>query len=142
MAVSVISTLSTDPACDAFVSISKNAIFIIAEAGESDNADLDGPSSAVAATGRGFAMGSSIISFAPFCLRGDCRNCRFEYKPHLLFIGGLLVGATLPYMFAALVFLSSQMSAGVILVEAHKQLDSDSITTDRNVNAATVDTPI
>uniref|UniRef100_A0A6S8YMB2 H(+)-exporting diphosphatase n=2 Tax=Chaetoceros debilis TaxID=122233 RepID=A0A6S8YMB2_9STRA len=142
-AVSVISTLSTNLACDAFASISKNAVSIVAEAGEGDNAEsvgvLDGTASAVAATGRGFAMGSSVITSISLLLAFEATvGIAVLNINSPTVIGGLLVGATLPYVFAALVFLSCQKAAEAILVDAQKQLDSDSITTDGCVNAANV----
>lgn len=129
--VSVISNLGINLACDSFGSIANNAVAIVDEAGEGDAMEavgvLDGAGSAVLATGKGFAMGASVISAISAVLA-------YEYNVGIAVlnintppvIGGLLVGATLPYVFSSLVFLSVQKAAGAILVDARSQINGES----------------
>ncbi len=128
--VSVISNLGINLACDTFGSIVNNAVAIVDEAGEGDAMEavgvLDAAGSAVSATGKGFTMGASVIAAISAVLA-------YEYNVGIAVlnintppvIGGLLVGATLPYVFASLVFLSVQKAAGAILMDARKQIASD-----------------
>jgi K(+)-stimulated pyrophosphate-energized sodium pump len=125
--VGMLSTLGLGLASSAFGPIVDNAggIARMADLGESviDTTDrLDAMGNTTAATGKGFAIGSAVLTSLSL-LSAFKTKAQIDTVPlsDPLVLSGVLFGAMMPFLFASMTILSVQTTANAVIQEVHRQ---------------------
>jgi len=83
---------------------------------------IDALGNTTAATGKGFAIGSAVLTalslLTAFTAKADIGDVNIGDP---IVLSGVIIGAMLPFLFAALTMLSVQKAASAIIVEVRRQ---------------------
>ena len=86
---------------------------------------LDALGNTIAATGKGFAIGSAVLTslslLAAFQMEVDPENTMDFTVSDPVVLSGVLIGAMLPFLFAALTMISVGKAAAEIILEVRRQ---------------------